>query len=352
MVKIVPKLIVVRATVVSLMLLLLVACSAEQRYKRQVSGDETYLDAPALQALHVPAGMSLPLKNSAFDVPAGNLTGAVGKHLDIRPPVQPLALLEGSRAEYANGISQLLLENNAQNRNLWKQVVRAVQDNGVPIASRQNTEQILITDWLKWPRADEDIPFEGRYQISVQPQSYQLLLLVKSLGLQQAGKAVPDNAEIQRYNSTMLNHIISELDKQRTNSENNQVALNTGTLYVQSGNDDTGLPVLIVRTSYTTLWQRLPAALAKAGMRAGNSSRSQGTLKVSYKSPGNTSWDALGAKDPQLKEGNYTLQMGDLGNRSSVQFSDAKGHRITQTQNDALVAVFQAALNQLEIKAK
>ncbi|RXY63872.1 hypothetical protein DD570_30535, partial [Klebsiella pneumoniae] len=33
---------------------------------------------------------------------------------------------------------------------------------------------------------------------------------------------------------------------------------------------------------------------------------------------------------------------GDLDNRSSLQFIDPKGHTLTQSQNDALVAVFQA----------
>ncbi|WP_431455124.1 outer membrane protein assembly factor BamC [Enterococcus faecalis] len=39
------------------------------------------------------------------------------------------------------------------------------------------------------------------------------------------------------------------------------------------------------------------------------------------------------------------MQVGDLDNRSSLQFIDPKGHTLTQSQNDALVAVFQAAFN-------
>ncbi|HAU8453978.1 TPA: outer membrane protein assembly factor BamC, partial [Salmonella enterica subsp. enterica serovar Dublin] len=53
----------------------------------------------------------------------------------------------------------------------------------------------------------------------------------------------------------------------------------------------------------------------------------------------------LGASDPGLASGDYKLQVGDLDNRSSLQFIDPKGHTLTQSQNDALVAVFQAAFN-------
>ncbi|EHC76643.1 Outer membrane protein NlpB [Salmonella enterica subsp. enterica serovar Montevideo str. S5-403] len=41
------------------LVLLLAACSSDSRYKRQVSGDESYLDAAPLAELHAPAGMIL-----------------------------------------------------------------------------------------------------------------------------------------------------------------------------------------------------------------------------------------------------------------------------------------------------
>ena len=56
-------------------------------------------------------------------------------------------------------------------------------------------------------------------------------------------------------------------------------------------------------------------------------------------------WQELGASDPGLASGDYKLQVGDLDNRSSLQFIDPKGHTLTQSQNDALVAVFQAAFS-------
>ncbi|NJD00874.1 outer membrane protein assembly factor BamC, partial [Candidatus Erwinia dacicola] len=64
-----------------------------------------------------------------------------------------------------------------------------------------------------------------------------------------------------------------------------------------------------------------------------------------YKAPSRNTFDEIGAKDPALKNGDYKLQIGDLDNRSSLQFLDPKGHPLTQSQNDALVAVFQAAFS-------
>ncbi|WP_033851541.1 outer membrane protein assembly factor BamC [Yersinia wautersii] len=341
---------VVKVVGVSLVMLL-AACSTDQRYKRQVSGDESYLTAPGLKPLNAPSGMILPIQNGEFDVRTVNSQGAVGKQLDIRPPVQPLTLLSGSRAENATDTSKLLLENSPQNRDLWAQITRVLQDHNWPIASRQDASQTLTTDWIKWNRADEDVQFEGRYQISVQEEGYQLALVVKSLELQQGGRTITQYSEIQRYNSAMLNAIIEGLDKVRADSESSQASRKVGTLDVQSGSDDTGLPLLIVRAPYAVVWERLPAALEKVGMKVTDRSRPQGTVSVTSKSLSSSSWDALGAKDPELPEGDYKLQVGDLDNRSSLQFIGPKGHTLTQAQNDALVAVFQAAFSQTSATA-
>jgi outer membrane protein assembly factor BamC len=51
------------------LVMLLAACSSDSRYKRQVSGDESYLDATPLAELHAPAGMILPIQNGDYNIP-------------------------------------------------------------------------------------------------------------------------------------------------------------------------------------------------------------------------------------------------------------------------------------------
>lgn len=51
------------------LVVLLAACSSDQRYKRQVSGDESYLETAGLKNLAIPAGMVLPLQNGEYDIP-------------------------------------------------------------------------------------------------------------------------------------------------------------------------------------------------------------------------------------------------------------------------------------------
>jgi outer membrane protein assembly factor BamC len=340
------------ATVVGLALVMtLAACSTDQRYKRQVSGDESYLDAAPLKPLSAPAGMSLPVRSGDLEVSASAQKGPVGKQLDIRPPSQPLALLSGSRSQNTGNSGTLLLENSPQNQNLWPRVVSSLQAKNMVIASQQEASQTLTTDWVKWNRLDEDTQYEGRYQVSLQKQGYQQALVVKTLGLRQQGKTeeVTDPVEIQRYNSMMMNTIVESLDKQDSLTSS-RAASGIGALDVQSGADDVGLPVLIVRAPYVAVWDRLPAALEKLGMKVGDRSRPQGTVAVTYKSLSSSDWDALGVKDPELNNGDYKLQVGDLNNRTSLQFIDSKGKPLPQGQNDALVAALQAAFSKTSAK--
>lgn len=332
------------AKVVGLSLvMLLAACSSDQRYKRQVSGDESYLKAADINELHAPAGMILPLQNGDFDIPSASAKGAVGKQLDIRPPAQPLALINGARTQFASNSGVLLVDN--ASGALWPQVVTVVQTRNYPIASRTDGSQTLTTDWVQWNRADEDHQYRGRYQIAVQQQGYQQALSVKLLELEQEGKAVTSPVQLQRYTAQMLNELSAGLDKIATTRDDAAVKGSTAQINVQSGADDTGLPTLVVRAPFNLVWERLPTALERVGMKITDRNRPQGSLNVTYSAPSSETWDSIGAKDPELTDGNYKLQVGDLDNRSSLQFLDPKGHALTQSQNDALVAVFQAAFN-------
>ena len=134
------------ATVVGLStLMLLSACSTDQRYKRQVSGDESYLQASELHELKAPAGMILPVQRGDYDVPRTASQGPTGKQLDIRPPAQPLALMNGTRAQFSNNTGALIIDNSRGS--VWSQVVNVVQSYKFPIASRNDAGQQLTTDW-------------------------------------------------------------------------------------------------------------------------------------------------------------------------------------------------------------
>ncbi|XNM65739.1 outer membrane protein assembly factor BamC [Escherichia coli] len=163
---------------------------------------------------------------------------------------------------------------------------------------RDDASQTLNTDWVEWNRLDEDQPYRGRYQISVKQQGYQQAVIVKLVNLEQAGKPVCRSGF-----AAALQYRHAERHLRRSGSERHQRAERRaktgGDLFdVQSGADHTGLPMLIVRAALHLVWQRLPGALEKVGMKVTDSSRSQGSFSVTYKPLSDSGWNQLGARDP------------------------------------------------------
>lgn len=326
---------------------LLAACSTDNNDKRQLNGDDSYLKAPPPQELKAPAGMIIPVQFADYNIPLLTTKGSVGKELDIRPPTLALALITGSRVQVmdANKVG-LLVDSNAKNQNLWSQVLKVIQDNGYSVTSSQETS--LTTDWISWPRKDEDTPYQGRYSIELQPQGYQSTLSVTTTELRHNGEVVTDAKQLNRYTVMMLNRLsysIGQLQNSKTDTRSVEVD-KVSSFTVQNATDETGLAMMVVRTPYTGVWNSLPAALTSIGMESGSRNRSQGTVVVKYKVLSESKLEALGVIDPKLKNGEYTLQVGDLNNRTSLQFRDSKGQPIDETTNNALVPLMEAALNQ------
>ncbi|AKJ42918.1 outer membrane protein assembly factor BamC [Pragia fontium] len=334
------------------LVVLLAACSNDQAYKQQVNGNEDYLKAPALKELRAPAGMILPVQNAQYAVNNRAVsTGNLGLALDIRPPSQPLALMTGSRVQFSGNTATLSLENSAQNQALWSKLIAALGQKNYKIADRQDANQTLTTDWINWQRGDENVAYDARYQIAVQSQGYQNQLSVKVIELKAGDKAVTDAASMQRYSISMLNSITSVLDKTQHDLDSKKAGLASGSIVLQSAKDDTGLPVVIVRAPYTNVWDRLPAVLESMGMEITDRNKPQGLITVKFKSS-NANWAALNVPNPDLKNGEYKLQVGDLDNRSSLQFSTEKGQVLKENENNALVIILQSAFNRSAVESK
>lgn len=227
---ILKRLVMIR-TISFLFLILLFACSIEQRDKRVVRGDdEYYLNTPPLKRLNIPQGIILPLQYGTYNINQVSKKSEVRKKLDIRPPIQPLLLLKDSRIESTFNISKLLLDSNYKNNKLWLHINKIIQNQSFPIANRNDVNKILTTDWIKWNRSDKEELCEGRYQIRVLKQGNKIALVVESLGLQQQGKIVTSNIEIQNYNLALLNKLIEGLYKIYSDTNNAQTIDNISRL--------------------------------------------------------------------------------------------------------------------------
>lgn len=239
----------------------LVACTSNQRYKRQVSGDESYLNTPPLKNLIIPQGISLPLQNGEYDIPPANQNGAVGKALDIRPPIQTLSLLSDTHTQNSLTASRLFLTNTAENSALWSQINAILQQKMIKVRQKNDPDHSLITDWITWPRGDEDIAIQTRQKIQLNSQNNQIVITVTNEGIKQGEENITDQAEIQRYNILMLNQLIDSINKLRSTATSSGGQGRYAIIDVQTGSDSSGLSQIIVHAPYDVVWDRLPLCL-------------------------------------------------------------------------------------------
>lgn len=64
----------------------IVGCSNDENYRREIEGNDEYLNSPALKPLVVPAGVTVPRESNDFYIYEVKSEGQLGKNLDIRPP--------------------------------------------------------------------------------------------------------------------------------------------------------------------------------------------------------------------------------------------------------------------------
>lgn len=136
-----------------------------------------------------------------------------------------------------------------------------------------------------------------------------MILTITNTGLRQGENEISDPMEVKRYNTLLLNEVVDGLNRMRNLSENSATSNLQGIIDVQTGSDNAGLPVIIVRAPFDVVWDRLPIALESVGMKMGDRTRSKGSIEVTYKGLSSASWSTLGLINQQLMKGitNYKL---------------------------------------------
>ncbi len=205
----------------------------------------------------------------------------------------------------------------------------------------------MITDWITWPRGDEDIAIQTRQKIQLNPQNNQIVITVTNEGIKQGEDSITDQAETQRYNILMLNELIDSINKLRSTATSSGAQGRYAIIDVQTGSDSSGLPQIIVRALYDVVWDRLPSVLESIGIQVGDRSRSTGSITLTFNGMSDSDWQAIGVDNPTMTKGDYKLQVGDMNNRSSLQFMAVKGTTLTQKQNDEMVSALKAAFSKV-----
>lgn len=326
----------------SLAVLVLSACSSSPAQRRQAKDDFNYLDTKPLRQWNQPQGTQ-PQFYANYNIPAGDFKGGIGQEVDIRPPQQVLELIPGARVEQQNNEVTLWMINRTEADKVWNTALKMAREEKIRL--RQQSDDRIETDWVSWKSEDEDSEIGSRYEITREQANNRYGFRISLIGWRENGKEMPVSiTNKERYNTLMTNLITARYDQDVREEAARRAQELIKHIPVTLGSDRSGLPVMIARAPFDVMWQRLPDVVNKMGFKIEDRSQSQGTVKVKYAAPDDEFWQSIGVKPVNLPDGVYTLLLGDLGNRTSINITDTSGKPVTEQLLKDMVPVLAAVM--------
>ncbi|MDE1241041.1 outer membrane protein assembly factor BamC [Vibrio aestuarianus] len=324
----------------SLAVFVLSACSGGASQRRQAKDDFEYLETPALKEWQLPQGAT-PQFYPNYEIPNGDFSGGVGPIVDIRPPQQVLELIPGARVERQNGEVTLWLIRQDEANKVWQTALTMLDERNIGIVSQ--TDTVLETDWVSWTSEDEVVELGSRYLISRIEANNRFGFKISLIDWREDGKELPVSmTNKERYNAFMTNLVTSRYDTDLREEAARKAQELVKQIPITMGTDRSGFPVIIARTSYDVLWQRLPDLLPKMGFTLEERNQSQGTIKAKYAASDDVFWEGIGVKPIELKDGTYTFLFGDLGNRTSINITNSVGKPVEEALLKDMVPMLSA----------
>ncbi|MBM7454311.1 outer membrane protein assembly factor BamC [Oceanisphaera litoralis] len=259
--------------------------------------------------LLIPAGLEAPDFNREYVIPAptdGAIGGVTGKAVDVRPPTQVLPLVRGT--EVMDGGSGLWFYQQRLEQPLEQELSQALD----AFFKGQKAEfSRTAQGWRSDGRAIGSeqqhfswqlVPDEVRRAVAVQ-------IRIEGGDTQRA-------QDRQRAEAAMLNAFSlsyqRELTKQQNLLDRSPITL---TLDQVEGR-------LLTDEGYDRSWKRLVALLPQLGFELTNRQQALGYVDVEFDGLSKGKWRDLGLPALNIPEQEYRIQLGDLGEQSSITLSD------------------------------
>jgi len=190
--------------ITSLLSLLVAGCSSDQRYKREIEGNDNYLKASPLKPLIVPDSIKVPMASTEYYIFKAAKEGAVGMELDIRPPQLALPTTIDSLATYENGIVKF---DAPEYVDFWAQVPSLLAQNNITIES--NDRNTIKTGLRSIQRRDELQPVEASYLLQHKLIGNREFITVELVSLKNLGQDISNPIDKQYYTVEFFNLLMN-----------------------------------------------------------------------------------------------------------------------------------------------
>jgi len=320
--------------------ILVSACSGTDT-RRQANQDFEYLNQTVKPELVIAEGLDTPFYTQRYDVPelaAGTESYPVGVAVDVRSPVQVLALSPLVRVEEGSENVTVWFNSRSSQDDItaevWSLLANFLADKKVAIAKLDDANHTLETDWLINHETFDEFQEVSEYELK---QRYKFTLLTaaskRTVGLQvdlidheERLEGIKVDNELskgdsRRFSVQMLNllNIYYEIDRIEGNNKETeqQQASKLKIDFVEQQH-----PVITLNIPFDDAWELLPMVLNKVGMTVEDEDKLAATMLVSFDEQTDDYWVNNNITRVKLAEDDYRIQVGENKGHTSIAFFD------------------------------
>lgn len=341
----------------------LVAACSSQDTRREANRGFEYMSEKEISSLVIADGLDTPDYTNRYRIPALEKDKSefeMGSNVDIRPPLQVLALSSLMRADERSDDVVVWFNGRSAQDNVGTQITTLVQDyltaKEIPFAVDESNAGVITTDYFEHGKVFAEFreitedDFEQRYRYSLVEGSSQRTagLKVELLGHgTRVDTALEENEltakEKRRYELQMLNMVGIYYELQRLEEKKQQQqAKKEIALSVKNLTDDS-LQVLL-DMSFDNAWTLIPEALEKAGFSIEDHDKIDGNLTISFDAQDEDYWAEEDIAPLDIAEDDYILQLGETQGKTSLTFYDEDKHLLKNESVEKIVATLKDAI--------
>lgn len=320
---------------------------------------------PSVEELAVPAGLKAPKTPAQYDIPAKVAAGARGENMELRAPMQVLAVSTNARVEEDDKEVRVFFERNEFTGDLMPYLTENLQtffvQNNITVKDAGNNS--WQTDWVSqfedtgwWFWKSQELTQQSKFLVLLEPKTHgrTAALRVAMQQHQYAQAEQPITAIAQRreevhFLNRMIDHLATvEMEKIRAAKASLPDVLLTRAV------NEKDEAVLLTTQSIDVTWNQLELLFEQLSLTVTDLNRTEYVYYVNFTKPDAGFWGSIwgGSEQPILPiaEGEYQLHLSKTDKGTAIKWRDKEGTALSQEQVYAIYDVFVAAIREAKLE--
>ncbi|RVU41191.1 outer membrane protein assembly factor BamC [Rheinheimera riviphila] len=325
----------------------------------------TATEIKKINELTIPKGLIAPRKPGQFDIPAAVAAGARGDAVELKAPMQVLAVSTNARVEEDDKEVRVFFERNEFTGDLMPYLTTNLnefftQNNIVVTAAGESNWQ---TDWISqfeetgwWLWESQELTQQSKFQVLLEPKIHGRTAALRVAMLQhqysqaeQPITAIAQRREEVHFLNRMIDHLATvEMEKIRAAKASLPDVLLTRAV------NEKDEAVLLTTQSIDVTWNQLELLFEQVSLTVTDLNRTDYVYYVNFTKPDAGFWGSIwgGEEQPVLPiaEGEYQLHLSKTDKGTAIKWRDKDGKALDQATVYAIYDVFVAAIRQAKLE--